>query len=180
MKKLILYFKQIFRLTRSQAKKEEIVWNDLKKLHTKNNWRAGFYEREKYIETSFEIAEDVPADFYFLLYDSCFHCRVKILEEISPDLTTEMFILASHFNNHLRNGVVIVNVSSEYIEYHLKTDLMVPLLNPDEILLQITRHFNTSKDIYLAFQRLITEQEAPAIIFADILKKNESEDDAQG
>ena len=167
----------MYRLALSRKKQEEIVWNDLKRLHTRKKWRAGFYENDKYIETPFELAEDLQADYFFMVYDSCFHCRVKILEGLHPDMTTEMFVLASHFNNHLRDGVVIVNVSRDFVEFHMKSDLMIPLLDPDEIPIQILRHHEISKDICLAFQRLITEQEAPAIIFADVLKKNREEDE---
>ena len=77
----------------------------------------------------------------------------------------------------LINGVVIINVNSKYIEYHQKRDLLIPLLYNSEIHSQITRHFNTAKDIYSAFQRLVEEQEAPAIIIADMLKKNRIEDE---
>jgi len=41
----------------------------------------------------------------------------------------------------------------------------------------LIKHYNTSKDIYSAFQRLIIEQEAPAIIIADLLKNYEEKDD---
>jgi hypothetical protein len=55
--------------------------------------------------------------------------------------------------------------------------LLIPLLYNGEIHGQLTRHYNTSKDIYSAFQRLVIEQEAPAIIIADLLKENETKDD---
>jgi hypothetical protein len=41
----------------------------------------------------------------------------------------------------------------------------------------LIRHHNTSKDIYSAFQRLVIEQEAPAIIIADLLKDNDTKED---
>jgi hypothetical protein len=37
------------------------------------------------------------------------------------------------------------------------------------------RHYNTSKDIYWAFQKLVLENEIPALIIADLLKKNDEE-----
>ena len=114
-----------------------------------------------------------------MIYDGSFHCRVKILEDYPNDLTTDLFILAAHFNNLLNNGVVIVNVQNHFVEYHQKRDLLIPLLYTNETYGQLMRHYNTSKDVYSAFQRLIIEQEAPAIIIADLLKENERKNDEE-
>ena len=70
----------------------------------------------------------------------------------------------------------MINVNSQYVEYHLKSDLLVPLLYTSEIYSQLNLHCNTAKDIYSAFQRLVNELEAPAIIIADLLKQNEQRD----
>jgi hypothetical protein len=176
MNKIKFYLQRIYRLTLSFEKKEELVWKELKKLHTDADWKHGVYEKEKYIETVFEIAKEQVGAFYYMIYDDSFHCRVKILEDYPTELITDLFILAAHFNNLLNNGVVIVNVNSHYVEYHQKRDLLIPLLYNSEIYIQLSRHYNTSKDIYSAFQRLVIEQEAPAIIIADLLKENESKD----
>ena len=154
-----------------------MVWIDLKKIHADAEWKSGIYEKEKYIETTFEISNDQACNFYYMIYDGNFHCRVKVLEDYNTELTTDLFILAAHFNNLLNNGVVIVNVNSHYVEYHQKRDLLIPLLYNSEIHGQLVGHYKTSKDIYSAFQRLIIEQEAPAIIIADLLKNNEAKDD---
>lgn len=175
MNKIKFYLKRIYRLSLNFRKQEEIVWNDLKKLHADANWQSGIYEKDKYIETIFKISTGKKGNFFYMIYDECFHCRVKILEEFNTDFTTDLFILAAHFNNLLNNGVVIVNVNSRYVEYHVKRDMLIPLLYSGEIHAQLNRHFDTSKDIYSAFQRLITEHEAPAIIIADLLKNNESD-----
>ena len=177
MNKLKFYLQRIYRLTLSFKKQEEIVWTELKKLHADAEWKSGVYEKEKYIETIFEIGNDQGAIFYYMIYDDSFHCRVKILDDYPTELTTDLFILATHFNNLLNNGVVIVNVNSHYVEYHQKRDLLIPLLYNSEIHGQSIRHYNTSKDIYLAFERLVIEREAPAIIIADLLKNKEAKAD---
>lgn len=177
MNKIKFYLQRIYRLTLSFKKQEELVWKELKKLHADADWRHGVYEKEKYIETIFKIGKEQGAAFYYMIYDGNFHCRVKILKGYPADLTTDLFILAAHFNNLLNNGVVVVNVNSHYVEYHQKRDLLIPLLYNFEIHGQLRGHYNTSKDIYAAFQRLIIEEEAPAIIIADLLKENESKDD---
>jgi len=176
MNKIKFYLQRIYRLALSFKKQEELVWKELKKLHADADWKHGVYEKEKYIETIFELGKEQGGAFYYMIYDGSFHCRVKILEDYPIELTTDLFILAAHFNNLLNNGVVIVNVQSRYVEYHQKRDLLIPLLYTSETYGQLMRHYNTSNDIYAAFQRLIIEQEAPAIIIADLLKKNEAND----
>ena len=177
MEKLKSYLKRIYRLTLSFEKQEKIVWEELKKLHTDAEWKSGFYEKEKFIESFFEISNEKGCIFYYMIYEGSFHCRVKILEDYPVDLTTDLFILAAHFNNLLNNGVVVVNVNSCYVEYHQKRDLLIPLLYSGEIHGQMKRHYNTAKDIYSAFQRLINENESPAIIIADLLNKNDMTDE---
>jgi hypothetical protein len=174
MNKIKFYLQRIYRLTLGLKKQEELVWKELKKLHSIADWKHGVYEKEKYIETIFEIGKEQGGAFYYMIYDGNFHCRVKIIKDYPIELTTDLFILAAHFNNLLNNGVVIVNVNSHYVEYHQKRDLLIPLLYNSEIHGQLTGHYNTSKDIYTAFQRLVIEQEAPAIIIADLLKENET------
>jgi hypothetical protein len=176
MNKIKFYLQGIYRLALSFKKQEELVWKELKKLHADADWKHGVYEKDKYIETIFELGKEKGGAFYYMIYDGSFHCRVKILEDYPVELTTDLFILAAHFNNLLNNGVVIVNVQSHYVEYHQKRDLLIPLLYTSETYGQLMRHYNTSKDIYAAFQRLIIEQEAPAIIIADLLKENEAND----
>ena len=80
MKDLIAYFKRAYRLSLSFKKQEELVWQDLKKVHSDAQWRSGVYEKEKYIETVFEIANEKPGTFYYMIYDGNYHCRVKIIE----------------------------------------------------------------------------------------------------
>ena len=75
-----------------------------------------------------------------------------------------------HWNKGNEN--VIINVASNYVEYALKSDLLIPLLYKGEIENQMTRHYSTTKDIERAFQRLISEQEAPAIIIAELLEES--------
>jgi hypothetical protein len=175
MKKIKNYFKRIYRLSLSFKRQEELVWKEIKALHAASGWKYMINEKEKYIETFFEISKDTVVSFYYMIYDGCFHFRVKILENFPSSLTTEMFILAEHFNNLMNHGVVIVNVNGKYVEYQQKRDLIIPLLFNDEAYIQLIRHYSTSKDIYSAFQRLVTEQEAPVIIIADLLKKIEQD-----
>jgi hypothetical protein len=50
------------------------------------------------------------------------------------------------------------------------------LLFNGEIYDQLICHYNASKDIYWAFQKLVEENEVPAIIIADLLRKMKEAD----
>jgi len=177
MERLKAYLRRIYRLSLNHSKKEDLVWKDLKKLSAEMEWRCGIYEKEKYIETGFEIGNDKTARFLYLINNKDFICIVNILENFPVELTTDLFILAAHFNNLLNEGVVIIHTENQCVEYHLKNDILVHLLYSGEIYGVITYHYNASKEIYWAFQRLIEENEAPAIIIADLLKKMEAEEE---
>ena len=59
----------------------------MKELHADADWQSGIYEKEKYIETTFEISEGKIATFYYMIYDGRFHCRVRILENFPNEPT---------------------------------------------------------------------------------------------
>lgn len=65
--------------------------------------------------------------------------------------------------------MVSLNVGDQHIDFTYKRDLLLPLLYPPEAHIQIMTHHETASDILTAFKRLIEEQEAPAIIIADLL-----------
>ncbi|MFM7104745.1 MAG: hypothetical protein ACKOW8_04425 [Flavobacteriales bacterium] len=172
------FLRRVYYVMVSHENKVKRVWNDLKRLHIEADWAHGIYERERQIETGFEV-ENKNLRFYYAVDETFFYCRVKVLEDYPMDLTSDLFILAAHFNNSLRLGSVKINVNVGYVEYYLQRDLMLPLLYKGEIHSNINFHYAITKDVYSAFQRLVIEREAPAIIFADLLRKNESGSDEQ-
>jgi len=176
MKNLKAYLNRIYRLSVNHSKQENFVWNDLKKLYSGSNWKYGIYEKEKYIEAVFGIGNEKGRRFFYLINNDYFHCTVNILENFPVELTTDLFILAAHFNNLLNNGVVTINIEKQAVEYSTKSHILIPLLYNGEIYNDLLRHYNASKDIYWAFQKLIDENEAPAIIIADLLKKLKEEE----
>jgi len=168
-----LFVKQVYRLSRSHEKHSEIVWLDLKKLYIDAGLKHGVYEKDRYIETLFEIQKGHGAAFYYMVYENYFHCRVNVLKDFPEELTTDIFVLAAHFNNLLNYGVVTVNVDDRFVAYHIKQHQLISLLHSAEMSLQINLHQDTAFDIFKAFQRLVCEQEAPAIIIADLLKQHQ-------
>lgn len=172
MRKIIAYLKRIYRLSLTFKKQEELVWEDLKKHYENHQYQSGIFEKDRYIESVFQISDDQSLAFHYAIFENKFNCRVKVLDTFDEELTSDIFILATHFNNLLNNENVIINVASNYVEYALKSDLLIPLLYKGEIENQMTRHYSTTKDIERAFQRLISEQEAPAIIIAELLEES--------
>lgn len=170
--KLKFYLQQIYRLSLSSQKQEFLVWNDLKKLQQKAGWKSGIYEKEKTIETYFKIGNDNVGTFDYTLHDGYLYFSIKVLEDFPTELTTDIFVFAAHLNNHLSYGVVIIDIGERNVEYQKKRELLLPLLDPRDLYNQLIQHYEASKDIYLAFKRLVEEQEAPAIIMADLLKDN--------
>lgn len=169
------YLNRLYRVSVSFKKQEELVWKDIKKIHQESEWRFGIYERERYVETAFSITDDYHEKYYYMLHDNHYQCRVRFMHQFPSDLTTDMFVLATHFNNVLKNGVVVVNPTDQYVEYQQRLNILVPLLYSGEIHSLLIDHYNTSRDIYTAFQRLVLEGEAPAIIIADLLNSFKKE-----
>ena len=177
MKRLKAYLRRIYRLSVNYSKQGDLLWDDLKRLFAGSNWKYGIYENEKYIEAIFEIGNEKGQRFFYQINNGYFRCFVNVIENFPVELTTELFILATHFNNLLNNGVVIINIENHTVEYAIKRDILIPLLYTGELYNELLRHHKTSKDIYWAFQKLIDENEAPAIIIADLLKKIKAEEE---
>lgn len=184
IRKFLFFLQRIFRLSLNYEKQLEVVWEDLKKMHNSKGWRSGVYENERYIETVFKIDEDQLATFNYIIHDGYFYCRVKVLDYYPPEMTTDCFVLAAHFNNLLNHGMVVLDPESQNVVYSLKHDHLVPLLYTGEAMRQILNHHETARDVYKAFRRLLIEQEAPAVIIGDLINEkrkenNQSEEDSQ-
>lgn len=171
MNKLNAFFIRAYRLSRNSKKQGEQVWKDLKHFHKKEQWRSAIVEKEKCIETKFEIEEGISMTFFYLLYDSHLQCMVRLIENFPEEYTTEFFIMATHFNNLLTVGQVSVNPNRLSVEFVIQNHILLPLLYTEEIKRMHLLHFTLAKDIYWAYQRILKEDEAPAIIIADLLKK---------
>jgi len=176
--RFIYFTKRIYRLACSNEKQMELLWNDLKDVHNKEDWKSGIYEKQKCIETVFNLSDGFPAVYHYSLDEGYLCSSVKVFKMFPAELTTDCFVLATHFNNMLRHGTVVVDPERQDVLFIMKQEYLIPLLYTGEIMQQIIIHHNTSEDIYRAFKRLITEHEAPAVIIGDLLKeKNKDQDD---
>lgn len=176
MKHLYHYIKAAIRLSRYHANLETIVWEDLKKYHQERKFNSGVYEAEKRIESLFSVADGQGLNFNYSVAKGNLHFRVNILTAYAPEIATDIFVLASHFNNVLNEGVVVVYPSHYCVEFHMKSDCVSNIIYPILIHDLLLIHFNTAKDIYWAFNKLVTEGEEPAIILADLFQMKEESD----
>ena len=71
--------------------------------------------------------------------------------------------------------MLTIDTDRRSVDFTLKEDILTPYLYGEEHLsFPISRHHGIVNDLlYRAFQRLIHENEAPAIIIADLLKEQE-------
>ena len=144
MRKLKTYFILIRRIWAKELKQVEFVWEDLKKFHKNAPWTVGLYENEKRIETLFPISTEKNQVFHYQINERCYSCRVMIWEHYPIEQTSELFVLAQHFNNILRQGKVIVDVYHNLIEYRITTDIKLSLLDNDLFEIQMQHHFHFS------------------------------------
>jgi hypothetical protein len=147
----------------------ECVWNELIKVHKESNWRFGIYESENYVETTFAISEEMQTTYRYLIYEQNLHFDVRVLDSFTTDLTTDLFVLASHFNNLLMFGKVVVDVNRGNVLFSYQNEVSLYSVFPEKIDHHISRHFHISRDVYWAFQKYLTEREEPVIIIGELL-----------
>jgi hypothetical protein len=172
MKLLFYYLEVFYNLCRDHKRFINIVWERLKKYHLDGNFNSGFYEADKRVESYFKMSENVVLRFFYEVAEGKLKCRGRVLETFDSELTTELFVLATHFNNLLRKGKIIVDPDNLYVDLLLETDLAMIIIYPGELYREIENHFKFTKDVHWAFSQLVEEGEEPAIIIADLLKKN--------
>lgn len=172
-------FKRMYRASLTPKKQQALAWKELKKLFVDTKWQHGVYENDRVIQTGFLIADENGEQkgeqfIYAITENSNFCCSVTILDTFPVELTTDIFVLVAHFNNLLREGKVVVDINTYHnVFFSSEKDILIPLLYPDEMMRQLQVHHQTAMDIYWAFQKLVIEEEAPAIIIADLLRKKE-------
>jgi len=162
-----------YRLSLSAEKQDELAWNELKLLIQDADLKGGVYEKSKFIEVGLPITDEQFAAYYLQIKNREYDIRVEVISGFNPELNTDVFVLAAHFNNLLPDGQVVVNVQESAVLYMYKCDAIIPLLYRYEAYARFVNHYRFSKDIYWAFNKLTTEYEAPAIIIADLIKKIE-------
>jgi len=174
--KLKLKLKLIYRLNLNTLNQEQIVWDDLIKLHIKENWNFTTHENSKCLESIVPVNENTFNRFFYMIYGSKFHSSVKLLHDYPEEITTEIFILAMHINNILNDGIISINTEKNYVEYTKKEPVLTSLLVPNQLRNQIVLHYEASVKMQWAFDELLNSGEEPLIVFAELMKRIEYEE----
>ena len=161
--------KLIYRSIINRDKQKAIVWKELKNSFEENEISVGVYESDSQIETNWNIAENKSVPFTYSVDHDFFRLQSSIHTFYDEDKITDAFVLATHINNFLSKGRVMVNPKSQTIDYVLKQDLRIPLLFKGEIEILVSRHLFASTDVFWAFEKLLNEDQPPALIIADLL-----------
>lgn len=155
------------------TKSAKYVWKELLKHHKNNNWKFGQYDN--YVECNFVVDDNNTLRFIYEVENTGLTFRSFILVDFDEEIATQLMLLASHFNNLLTFGVVRVNLKHNFVEFSYTRDLLVYSLYPGTINNDTLRHFDITKDIFWAFNELITSGEEPVFIFSELLKRMDDE-----
>ncbi len=163
--------KQVYRLFQIK-KRADIVWKDLIELHKREKFHFGQYDSDKHIVSTFTADEsNTPIDFHYFVSENSLDLRVSIVKDFDIDKTTDLLILASHFNGLLTFGMVKVNLKSNYVEFYYSSHLLTYLLYPELIHEDIVQHYRITLDCFWAFNQLIESGDDPVFIFSELLNK---------
>ncbi|MBP6756829.1 MAG: hypothetical protein KA210_11835 [Bacteroidia bacterium] len=170
----LIKFKFILVYRSITIKKSAIyVWNELLKYHKNGDWRYGQYEN--YVDCNFNVDDTNTLRFIYEVENTGLTFRSFILVDFDEEISTQLLILASHFNNLLTFGSVKVNLKYHYVEFSYTRDLLVYSFYPTTINNDTLRHFNLSKNIFWAFNELLSSGEEPVFIFSELLRRMEDE-----
>lgn len=164
-------------IIRDETEQKEFVWNELNRLHKENNWRCGVFETEQFVDTFFQIAENQDATYRYKIDKGELHFNVGVLYAFQTESTTDLFVLAAHFNNLLNFGKVMVDVHQQNVYFSYQNELSLYAVYPEKMSHHISRHFQISALVYEAFHRYLMEREDPAVIIGELLNKQEKREE---
>lgn len=175
--KFIETIRKIYRLL-NEKKQSAIVWNELIKLHKEANWHFGQFENQKYIVTNFDLNDNQNQKFRYDVSQNELEFHTFILNSFDEDKTTDILVLASHFNSLLNFGKIRVNIKYNCVEYIHSGNLITYMLFPTEIHSDIKSHYNLTKDCCWAFTNLVETGEDPVFVFSELLRRKDNDNQA--
>ena len=173
--KVVGTFRKIYRLL-NVKKRSEIVWHELIKLHKEEGWNFGQFDNKKNIETIFNLEGDFGVKFTYQVGKDKLEFQSLILNSFDDERTTDILVLASHFNGLLNFGKVSVSIKYNYVELVYSGDLLTYMLFPGEIQTDQRVHYNVTKDCYWAFTSLIETGDDPVFVISELLRRKDDDD----
>ena len=164
-----------FYAMRGEKRHEQIVWKLLKKELKIVPFKHEVNESEKTVYTKFHLAPNILGRFWYMMFYDRLFFRAIIVPNYPVEQTTNIFILAQHFNNQVNHGSVVIDVPLNHIEFRTTYHFPEIIFTKNAIEKHIHYHYNISCDIYWAFNKMLTENEEPAYIIAELIAKREIE-----
>ena len=172
-KKIATFLQMQYYAMRGENYHEEIVWKKLKKTLKIAEFKYEVNEAKQTVYANFHLATNVIGNFWYMMYSKRLFFRAIIIHNYPVEQTTNIFILAQHFNNQVNHGSVVVDVRLNYIEFRTTYHFPEIIFTKNAIQQHINDHFNVSCDVYWAFNKMLTENEEPAYIIAELIAKRE-------
>lgn len=174
-KKIVLFLELQFYALRGEKHHEQIVWKLLKKELKIVPFKHEVNESEKTVYTKFHLAPNILGRFWYMMFYDRLFFRAIIIPNYPVEQTTNIFILAQHFNNQVNHGSVVIDVPLNHIEFRTTYHFPEIIFTKNAIEKHIHYQFNISCDIFWAFNKMLTENEEPAYIIAELIAKREVE-----
>lgn len=173
---IIERIKKCYRVNLNQEKRKKLLWKDLIELHKNENWNYTIHDNTWCMESLIQNNKNQINRYFYSIYRDKFYSRVKVIYDFPEDLTTNLFILTSHMNNILNEGIIHINIENKYIEYSKSENITVPLIHQQALKNQIILHYSASQKIQWAFEELINRNEEPDLIFAELMNLLDQEE----
>lgn len=167
------WFYKAYWINCSQKKQTAHIWKRLKQWFVKEEIRFGIYEREQLLSMRMDLLDNTVVDFQYIVNEQGLLCSSYVFESYDDRDTTNLFILATHFNSLLRTGKVVINPEAQTVRYTFQCNLAALIANPYMMRSVIMEHYDVTKDVCWAIEKLVTEHEEPSIIIADLLRMKE-------
>ena len=101
-----------------------------------------------------------------------------ILNSFDEDRTTDILVLASHFNGLLNFGKVSVSTKYNCVELIHSGDLVTYMLFPGEIHSDLRVHYDITLDCFWAFSNLIETDDDPVFVISELLRRKDNDNQA--
>lgn len=155
--------------------RHNLLWINLKEYFASTQSKYETFESEKYIETLYSVDQGnrIFKRFHYHVdkESELLKSIVWISEGYDDKKSRHVLILSAHFNSLMKHGIVRVNTNICTVLLEFRVHLLVPFMFSEEIHSQIIAHYEMSKDIVWAFNRLFLFEEDPVYIILDLQKK---------
>lgn len=168
------------KLMRKREAMVEAVWKQLIALFDENKWNYTRNDRKKHLNLNFNVSDGVVHMFRFDFEGPFLRMYTLVLDQFDESQSTDVMILASHFNTWMRYGKMSANISHGLVEIRHELMLAEVILNPHCIRFFMDQQANLFKDSHEAFAKMLETGEDPVFIIAEILENRRSRSQKDG